>query len=312
MPEISIIIPVYQVENYLERCVSSILAQTFADFEAILVDDGSKDASGALCDAWAEKDRRIRVIHKENGGLSSARNAGLNVAQGAYVGFVDSDDWIHPEMYGTLYDMLQRHTECDIAECGFIKTSGKVPQRTREVCQESALDKKGMLDYFFRVHGEASNTGVWKYLIRRSLLSGFSFVEGTLNEDVEASLEFFLRARSMARTNRGLYYYYNNPASITTSRFTKKDLDYLRVWDRILERAKAELPDYAEAAENYRVRANFTMLSKMFLRGYDKSDAFLNQTRKELKSLVRKDYARLWRMLPLSRKALLTALAVLP
>lgn len=312
MPEISVIVPVYQVENYLERCVSSILAQTFADFEMILVDDGSTDKSGALCDAWREKDPRIRVIHKENGGASSARNAGLKVAQGAYIGFVDSDDWIHPQMYEKLYDMLRRHPECDIAECALLKTSGTVRELKEKSGQEYVLDKKGMLDYFFRLHGEASNVGVWKYLLRRSLLSGFSFIEGTITEDFEASLEFFLRARAMARTNKVLYYYYNNPVSVTTSRFTKKDLDYLRVWDRILERAKIELPDYVQAAENYRSRANFTMLSKMFLRGYDKSDAFLNRTRKELKNLVRKDYVRLWRMLPMSRKVLLTLLAILP
>ena len=98
IPEISVIVPVYKVEPYLDRCVQSILRQTFRAFELILVDDGSPDGCPAMCDAWAKQDRRIRVLHKENGGLSSARNAGLAVATGRYISFVDSDDWIEPQM----------------------------------------------------------------------------------------------------------------------------------------------------------------------------------------------------------------------
>ena len=98
IPEISVIVPVYKVEPYLERCVKSILAQTFQDYEIILVDDGSPDTCPALCDQWARRDPRIRVVHKEHGGLSSARTAGMAVCQGNYISFVDSDDWIEPQM----------------------------------------------------------------------------------------------------------------------------------------------------------------------------------------------------------------------
>lgn len=103
MPEISIIVPVYKVEKYLDTCVRSILAQTFTDFELILVDDGSPDGCGALCDAYAKEDPRVSVLHKKNGGLSSARNVGIEAAGGKYIGFVDSDDYIAPDMYGFLY-----------------------------------------------------------------------------------------------------------------------------------------------------------------------------------------------------------------
>lgn len=101
-PKISIIVPVYEVEPYIHKCVDSILAQTFTDFELILVDDGSPDNCGEICDEYEENDSRIRVIHKENGGPSSARNAGLNIAKGDYIGFVDSDDWIETDMYEML------------------------------------------------------------------------------------------------------------------------------------------------------------------------------------------------------------------
>ena len=107
-PLLSIIVPVYNVAAYLPRCVDSILAQSYKNLEIFLVDDGSADDSGRICDAYAEKDHRIRVIHKENGGLSSARNAALAVASGAYIGFVDSDDWIEPEMYGQMLTLMEK------------------------------------------------------------------------------------------------------------------------------------------------------------------------------------------------------------
>ncbi len=117
MCEISIIVPVYKVEPYLRKCVDSILAQTFTDFEVILVDDGSPDNSGKICDEYASKDSRVRVIHKENGGLSSARNAGIDVARGKYLGFVDSDDYIEKDMYELLYDNIVKE-QADLSICG--------------------------------------------------------------------------------------------------------------------------------------------------------------------------------------------------
>ena len=114
--QFTVIIPVYKVEEYLERCVDSVLSQTYGDFEVILVDDGSPDNCPAMCDAWAEKNSRIRVIHKENGGLSDARNVGMAAATGKYIAFVDSDDWIAPEMFERLVKALQIDGS-DIAAC---------------------------------------------------------------------------------------------------------------------------------------------------------------------------------------------------
>ncbi len=111
---ITIVVPVYNVEKYLDRCIRSIQAQTYKNLEIILIDDGSEDQCGEICDQYAESDERITVIHKENGGLSSARNAGIDIAAGCYIGFVDSDDYIHPDMYGILYDSMKRN-DADIA-----------------------------------------------------------------------------------------------------------------------------------------------------------------------------------------------------
>ena len=114
------IVPVYKVEKYLDRCVESIVNQTYRDFELILVDDGSPDNCPAMCDEWAQKDERIRVVHKKNGGLSSARNAGMDVMQGEYVCFVDSDDWIELDTLEVLMDLLKRYPQAQIAACGAV------------------------------------------------------------------------------------------------------------------------------------------------------------------------------------------------
>ncbi|HDT8053597.1 TPA: glycosyltransferase, partial [Enterococcus faecalis] len=139
MPKISIIVPVYNVEKYLEKCVRSILAQTFTDFELILVDDGSPDSSGAMCDQFAEQDQRVKVIHKENGGLSDARNAGIEIATGEYLGFVDSDDYIADDMYELLYTNIVKE-DADLSICGIYDVyEGKEPVEKQQ--QYIVLDK---------------------------------------------------------------------------------------------------------------------------------------------------------------------------
>ena len=129
-PLISVIVPVYKVEAYLDRCVQSIVDQTYRNLEIILVDDGSPDNCGAMCDAWVEKDSRVRVIHKENGGLSDARNVGMAAASGEYLGFIDSDDYIAPEMYQVLWERIAADRS-DMAACGveMVFEDGTSPRR---------------------------------------------------------------------------------------------------------------------------------------------------------------------------------------
>lgn len=244
-PKISVIVPVYRVEKYLDRCVESIVNQTFGDFELILVDDGSPDNCPAMCDAWAQKDDRIRVIHKKNGGLSSARNAGMAKMTGKYVCFIDSDDWVETNTFEVLLELLKKYPQVQIAACNAQierGTQGNVQQDEEEIW---LYDQNKMLDFFFRIHGEASNTAVWNKMIKTEILCGFTFVD-TLNEDVEASYEFYTRATGMVETNQKLYHYFMNDTGITRSKFSRKDLDYLVVWNRIVERTQKEHPEYAE------------------------------------------------------------------
>ena len=213
-PKISVIVPVYRVEKYLDRCVESIVNQTFGDFELILVDDGSPDNCPAMCDAWAKKDDRIQVIHKKNGGLSSARNAGMAKMTGKYVCFIDSDDWVETNTFEVLLELLKKYPQVQIAACNAQierGTQGSVQQEEEEIW---LYDQNKMLDFFFRIHGEASNTAVWNKMIKTEILCGFTFVD-TLNEDVEASYEFYTRATGMVETNQKLYHYFMNDTGIT-------------------------------------------------------------------------------------------------
>lgn len=305
MDLISVIIPVYNVEKYLERCLRSVINQTYKNLEIILVDDGSTDNSGNICDVYKENDNRIKVIHKTNGGLSSARNAGLDIAGGDYIGFVDSDDWIELNMYEYLYSLLQDYPSAQLSQCDsiIVKNENKKWRQPKEIIQ--LWNRNTMLNYFFRLSGEKSNTSVWNKLIRKSILKDFSFVY-TICEDVEASYEFYKRATNMVVSNQILYHYYMCNQGITRGRFKLRDLDYLDVMDRIVEKTKKDFPQYIEHAEFYRKRANYTLFLKMVLRGFDKKNYELNHIYKRLKYEIKRDYKILLRgKMPFNRKLIL-------
>ena len=177
---ISVIVPVYKVEPWLGECVDSILGQTFRDFELILVDDGSPDNCPAICDEYARADSRVRVIHKENGGLSSARNAGLDMARGEYISFVDSDDWIHPEMLETMVSKL-RQTDSDMAICGVesVYTDGASPVAhpltDAVLSQEEMVDNLATQAWYYIV--------AWNKVYRRKIFETLRYPEGYIHED---------------------------------------------------------------------------------------------------------------------------------
>lgn len=159
--KISIIVPVYKAEKTLDKCIASILSQTFTDFELLLIDDGSPDGSGKICDEYALNDERIRVIHKSNGGVSSARQTGVDVARGEYSIHVDPDDWVEPEMLQELYRCAKRH-DADMVICDFYEISNKGQKYIKQ--EPSALDASVVLeDIFFKLHGST-----WNKLIKHS------------------------------------------------------------------------------------------------------------------------------------------------
>lgn len=311
MTLISVIIPVYKAEKYIERCIFSILRQTYQNIEVILVDDGSPDKSGEICDMWALKDKRIKVIHQKNAGAGAARNAGLRVAKGEYIGFVDSDDWIEPQMYEVMYNAIEKYS-ADVGMCN-------ISSRTEFSMHESYDNRKfpfelknqeEMLSIFFRVHGEKGILSVCQRLIHKSVLKDFMFVEGTISEDVSAAYYFITHSQRTVVTNFSFYNYYNNKKGVTKSPVTKKDFEYIEAFKQIFWDVKKRIPKFERYAYINYIRANYTILSKMDLFGYDSNDQDLNNKHKELKQIVRKNFYVLlkWPM-PISRKLLLLYVA---
>ncbi len=227
MPKISIIVPVYKVEKYLERCVSSLRKQTLQDIEIILVDDGSPDQCPAMCDELAKKDSRIKVVHKKNGGLSSARNAGLRVAEGSCVGFVDSDDDCELEMYEKLYTVLEReHVDFVMSDYLRFPAQGEPYLKTLDIpggrCDKALLKAEIFPNLIMR---ESIDYGpllsVWHCLYRTDFLrsNGLEFDEQVRwSEDNIFSAEVGYLANSFFYLKgEGLYHYYQNPGTITTA-----------------------------------------------------------------------------------------------
>lgn len=218
---ISIIVPVYKVEPYLRQCVDSILNQTYRDIEVLLIDDGSPDRCGEICDEYAKKDQRIRVFHTENKGLSAARNLGLREAKGEYIGFVDSDDWIEPDMYEVLLKRMQE-TGADISVCGmwyeFVNRS--IESNCNECMYGS--DKESM---YALICGDIKTQVMNKLWTLHSALQ-LQFPEGQVYEDISSVYKVILRVDKIATVHQSLYRYRQRKGSIARVYPMKNLMDY--------------------------------------------------------------------------------------
>lgn len=305
MPEISVIVPVYKAEQYLDRCVKSILEQTYQNFELILVDDGSPDNSPSLCDEWAKNDNHIYVIHKENGGASSARNAGLKIAKGNWIAFADSDDWLDRTALKTLYDLANQYNVP--MAIGGMRVVQKYTDASIVMKQNAkVLSNADLMSRFFRLNGEPDTHSVCGAIIRRDILEDYSFIEGRMNEDVETCYYLARKCEAAVYTDAPLYNYFKNIEGVTNSGFSKKKLDLLDIWDIVQKQVEQFTPEYSYACEMNCKRARFTLLTQMSLNGYDHDDSLMKKTKQQLKKEVRQSFWPLmkWKM-PISRKVLL-------
>lgn len=232
MPEISVIVPVYRVEPYLRRCVDSILSQTFTDFELILVDDGSPDNCGAICDEYALKDSRVRVIHKQNGGLSDARNAGIDVAKGEFLTFIDSDDLVAPEYLNKLYRSIES-SAAEISICNMLPfKDGSNPQ----IEEQNSNDSKRIISgrdaclSIYRMDGTVPIMA-WGKLYKSSLFNGIRYPVGLIHEDDATTPKLFYLANKIAQIGDKLYLYRSRADSIMSQPFSAKRFDCLSAVD---------------------------------------------------------------------------------
>lgn len=232
-PRLSIIVPVYNVEKYLDKCLSSILSQTFTDFELILIDDGSTDGSGEICDKYAETDERIRVFHKTNGGLSSARNLGIRVSHGDFIGFCDSDDWIQADMFSELMSAaLNNHADIAICRLQRISTQGVVSE-TIGYANYCTLDNCIAIKEILR--DEPMPSYAVNKIYKKELFNGIEYPLDRYFEDTATTYKLVSRANKVAVTPYIGYNYLYNPNSLCNN----KNMDYRKIVKREYDNALA-------------------------------------------------------------------------
>lgn len=219
--KITVIVPVYNVEKYLQRCISSIIAQTYENLEIFLIDDGSTDSSGDICDEYAQQDGRITVVHKENAGQAIARNIALDRASGDWIAFLDSDDWIEPDMYKTLLQ-LAKQTDSDIATCKIKKhlDNGECLPSAEDTGRIEVLSTHDAIADL--LHQKRIRFEVWNKLWKREVLTGVRFKENQLCEEVYFDRKAFLRAERIAFIDKSLHNYVVGRPGSTASSFKLK------------------------------------------------------------------------------------------
>lgn len=254
-PLISVIVPAYNIEKYIARCLDSIIEQTYRKLEIIVVDDGSGDSTGAIIDEYKEKDNRVIPIHKKNGGVSTARSTGLSISTGEYIGFVDGDDYIEPEMYEVLINNILKY-HADISHCGYKMVfpdghedlyygSGKLVEQNH---------REGVRDL---LTGDFVEPGLWNKLYHRSIVEGYNeslLWDETIqiNEDLLMNYIFFSKAKNAVYEDLPMYHYIlRNGSAVTSNLKPYKITDPKKVLERILEDVKEDAELYAIAAEKY-------------------------------------------------------------
>lgn len=264
MAEISIVVPVYRVEAYLRPCVDSLLAQTFSDIEIILVDDGSPDSCGSICDEYAAKDRRVRVLHQKNSGLSRARNAGVRQAAGRYICFVDSDDLVCPRYCQVLYRLLDG-SGYDFSVCAAHRfRDGEAPCPAKGNGGSTVLDNAAYLGRQLR---RESEFGVWNKLYRRELFETLSFAPGKLHEDVIWSGDLARNLHSgVISTDEELYLYRQRESGIVASHKKRCSPDFIYAGEYLIETARQAAPELVKECLHYAAAYPWSFVDPIYVR----------------------------------------------
>ena len=251
---VSVIVPVYNVEEYLQRCVDSILAQTHQNLDVILVDDGAKDSSGTICDGYARRDARVRVIHKENGGLSSARNAGIDIARGQWLEFVDSDDWLEPDAVASMLE-LALGERVELVVGGRWDVSAKTGKKKQGLCppRQEVLSGEELVSRIFR--WDNCDSSACDKLFHRRLFREIRFPLGVVCEDVPIMYKIVLDAGRVALLNKPIYNYFHRSGSITYTGISEKTFHFSRHTEVILSWIRQNCPTLETEATYLRVRS---------------------------------------------------------
>ena len=285
--KISVIVPVYNVEQYLEKCVESIINQTYKNLEIILVNDGSTDNSGKLCDELAKKDERIKVIHKENGGLSDARNRGIEEATAKVIGFIDSDDYIDKDMYKILFENLNK-TGADLSMCGHYDVfNGVIPNQVEniEVKLLSSIQAINMV-----MEAKVMSVTAVNKLYKKDLFNDLKFEIGKIAEDAFIMIKLLDKCQTIVATNEKKYYYIHRESSITTQKFSLKFLNVIEAYEQNYKLIEQKYPELLSVAQMRMNWAYFYVLDKLLLddnyKDIDLENKLINYLKKNKKNIL--------------------------
>lgn len=288
--KVSVIIPVYKVEKYLKRCIESVVNQSYKNIEIILVNDGSPDKCGEICDAYARIDSRIKVIHKENGGLSSARNVALDIVSGEYIMFVDSDDWISEDSLEQLYEYIDADYDIINFEFSFVKENSKELVETHNDIKDGY--ECDLITYIDKLFSGKLSFFIWNKLYKKDLFNEVRFPEGRNYEDLATIYKLYFKAKKIIVTDYTLYYYWlGNSNSITSNSTVKNMTDYLLSTKEIYEVNKNYLQINKRDFSN--VDTWYKMMIIQLLINYTKSAYKDDDLKKEILSELKNSKARI-------------------
>ena len=300
---ISIIVPVYNVEKYLKKCVDSIVNQTYKNLEIILVDDGATDNSGKICDELVELDNRIKVYHKKNGGLSDARNYGVERATGDYIGFVDSDDYIDAEMYEKLYEAIKKEN-VDVAECNLKivypeKTDLFTDQKYYQIC-----NKQEYLEEYLKIEKIFGSACV--RLTKADIARKLKFPVGKLYEDTYYAYDLIGIVDKYVIVDNPYYNYLMRENSITNAKFNPRIFDLIEIVEKFHTNVYKNYPSLKEAADCRKMYAYFSVLNSILLEEDFKNNSFY----KQIIDYFKEEYTKLLRNKYITRNRKLSILLI--
>ncbi|MFR3697762.1 MAG: glycosyltransferase family 2 protein [Coprococcus sp.] len=304
--KVSIIVPVYKVEKFLERCVESIIKQTYQNIEIILIDDESPDECPKMCDQYEIKDNRIKVIHKKNGGLSDARNAGLDIASGEYIAFVDSDDWIESDFIETLYMNAERE-KADISVVGYqlIWEDGRIRRFSRDE-EYYVFDRENAIRELLKQ--QKFQCMVCQKMYRKQIFETIRFPVGKIYEDVAIGLSTFLKAERVVVSGKVKYNYFQRSDSIVNAKFDKRKLFFLECCNKIIDYSDSQNKLFDLEAHTFYLRA----LMMFTLQLYQLDEEKYESTVKWLENEIRRCRRFIWKnpSIELKKKIVLSLICV--
>lgn len=257
---ITIIIPVYNVEKYIHKCIDSVINQTYKNLEIILVDDGSPDNCGEICDEYAKEDKRIKVIHKENGGLSDARNTGIDIAKGKYICFIDSDDYVEKEYIEILHTAIKKdRTDMAVSSHKVIYKNGTILEKATG--EESILEPKEVLKRI--LYDDGIDLSAWAKLYKIELFTGVRYPKGQLFEDAATTYKLIDKCEKISIVSKPTYNYIIRSNSITNINFSEKKMDLIKSTEEMCNYIKDKYPYLKKACDRRAMYAYLSTLSQL-------------------------------------------------